>query len=237
MKSTGSIRKYAPFQAHLLGVPATGFAQRIAYLALKAQMEIVVAAKLRSNLYVHSGNRRSPINADARSLPSVAHGMAHRWTIQQLCGGSVEPNAAFHPELTRGDRMQTTTLHTNRVTRLIFSVALSVITLFAVSKPGFATGNVVPADLAGNWQMTIIGETGCGFGTTLYTFTLNASGVATNVSGVSHSACGTGNFSGDSFTIQSLSANGSGTANFRPPDIAPFENVRFRCAQGAWASS
>jgi hypothetical protein len=139
--------------------------------------------------------------------------MAHRWMLQQLCGGSVEPNAAFHTELTRGDPMQTTTLHTNRVTRLIFSVALSVITLFAVSKPSLATGNVVPADLSGNWQMTIIGETGCGFGTTLYTFTLNASGVATNVSGVSHSACGTGNFSGDSFTIHSLSANGSGLAN------------------------
>jgi hypothetical protein len=55
--------------------------------------------------------------------------------------------------------MQMSTLHTRRVTRLIFSVALSVITLFAMSKPSSATGNVVPADLAGNWQMTIIGET------------------------------------------------------------------------------
>ena len=95
---------------------------------------------------------------------------------------------------------------------LAYAAALSLVTALAFSVPSSATGNVVPADLAGNWQMTVIGETGCGFGTTLYTFTLNASGVATNVSGVSHSGCGTGNFSGDSFTIQSLNANGSGTA-------------------------
>src|ERR1700676_3149303 len=27
------------------------------------------------------------------------------------------------------------------------------------------------------------------------------------------------------------------SGKFRPPDIAPFENVRFRCAQGTWAWS
>jgi hypothetical protein len=100
-----------------------------------------------------------------------------------------------------------------RSSRLLASAAvLSLVTVLAFSVPASATGNIVAADLAGNWQMTVIGETGCGFGTTLYTFTLNASGVATNVSGTSHSACGTGGFSGDSFTIQSLSTNGSGTA-------------------------
>jgi len=62
--------------------------------------------------------------------------------------------------------------------------------------------------------MTIIGQTGCGFGTTLYTFTLNASGSSSNVTGTYHTAgCGDGTSSGNTFTIQSLNADGSGTAN------------------------
>jgi hypothetical protein len=178
-------------------------------LALKALMEIVVAAKFKSNRDIRSGKRRSASAEFAFGDTENGTPLDASITVRRI--GRAERRIS--PELTRGDSMQTTPVHTNRATRLILSVALSLITLFAVSEPSFATGNVVPADLAGNWQMTIIGETGCGFGTTLYTFTLNASGVATNVSGVSHSACGTGNFSGDSFTIQSLNANGSGTAN------------------------
>jgi hypothetical protein len=98
--------------------------------------------------------------------------------------------------------------------RLFASAALfTLITGFALSVPSSATGYIGKADLAGNWQMTVIGQTGCGFGTTLYTFTLNSAGVATNVSGVSHTGCGDSNFSGDSFTVLTLNANGSGTAN------------------------
>ena len=96
---------------------------------------------------------------------------------------------------------------------LAYAALFSLITVFALSVPSAATGNIVKADLAGTWQMTIIGQTGCGFGTTLYTFTLNTNGVATNVSGVSHSGCGDGSFSGDSFTVLTLNSNGSGTAN------------------------
>lgn len=108
-------------------------------------------------------------------------------------------------EIVKGSRRQRA--------RLFTAAALSLITLLALSKPSSATGNIVKADLTGNWQMTVIGQTGCGFGTTLYTFTLNASGVATNVSGVSHTGCGDSTFTGQNFTIQSLAASGSGTAN------------------------
>jgi hypothetical protein len=109
--------------------------------------------------------------------------------------------------------MQKATNQKGRFARLLaYAAVLSLVTFLGLSVPSSATGNVVPADLAGNWQMSVIGETGCGFGTTLYTFTLNASGVASNVSGVYHAACGDGSFSGDSFAIHSLSANGSGTA-------------------------
>lgn len=100
-----------------------------------------------------------------------------------------------------------------QLARLASFVVLSVVTVIAMTTPGSATGNIVKADLAGAWQMTIIGQTGCGFGTSLYTFTLSANGTSSNVSGSYHTAgCGDGSFSGDTFTIQSLNANGSGTA-------------------------
>ena len=46
-----------------------------------------------------------------------------------------------------------------------------------------------------------------------YTFTLNGSGSSSNATGTYHTAgCGDGTSSGNTFTIQSLNANGSGTA-------------------------
>jgi hypothetical protein len=97
--------------------------------------------------------------------------------------------------------------------RLSSVVVLSLVTVIAMTTPSSATGNIGKGDLAGAWQMTIIGQTGCGFGTTLYTFTLNASGSSSNVSGTYHTAgCGDGTSSGNTFTILSLNADGSGTA-------------------------
>jgi hypothetical protein len=94
-------------------------------------------------------------------------------------------------------------------------VALAIVALVATVRPGKASiGNVSKSDLAGNWQLTTVGQTGCGFGTTLYTFTLNNSGTSSNVAGTSHTVvCGDGTSSGNSFTIQSLNSNGTGTAN------------------------
>jgi hypothetical protein len=101
-----------------------------------------------------------------------------------------------------------------QLARLASLVVLALVVVVATSTPSSATGDIVKADLAGRWQMTIIGQTGCGFGTTLYTFTLNASGSSSNVSGTYHTAgCGDGTSSGNAFTIQSLNADGSGTAN------------------------
>ncbi len=98
--------------------------------------------------------------------------------------------------------------------RLVGMFALALVTVAIIVRPSKASiGNVSKADLAGNWQMTTIGQTGCGFGTTLYNFTLSASGTSSNVSAVSHTAgCGNGSSSGNSFTIGTLNANGSGTA-------------------------
>jgi hypothetical protein len=88
-----------------------------------------------------------------------------------------------------------------RPARLVSLVVLSLVVVVAMTAPSSATG-------------TIVGQTGCGFGTTLYTFTLNASGSSSNVTGTYHTAgCGDGTSSGNTFTIQSLNADGSGTAN------------------------
>lgn len=75
-------------------------------------------------------------------------------------------------------------------------------------------GDVVTPDLTGSWQLTLYGQGGCGIASTLVTFTLNASGVATNATETSHTVgCGDSTSTGNTFTIQSLNSNGSGTAN------------------------
>ena len=76
------------------------------------------------------------------------------------------------------------------------------------------TGDIVKTNLAEPWQVAIDDQTGCGTGSMLVTFTLNANGVATNATTIGHtSGCGDGTSTGNTFTIQSLNANGSGTAN------------------------
>ena len=99
-----------------------------------------------------------------------------------------------------------------RAAVLIAVGMVAIVTMVRTSKASI--GNVTKSDLAGPWQMTIVGQTGCGFGTTLYTFTLNSNGTATNVTETTHTAgCGDGTGAGNTFTIQSLNSNGSGTAN------------------------
>ena len=96
-------------------------------------------------------------------------------------------------------------------TTLLLLFAIAAVAAF--STPSLETGNVVKADLAGNWQITLYGQGGCGVGTSLVTFTLNASGAATNAVEKSHSVgCGNTSSSGNTFTIQTLNPNGSGTA-------------------------
>jgi hypothetical protein len=97
-----------------------------------------------------------------------------------------------------------------QLARLALPAVLSFVTIVGMSTPSSA--NIVKADLSGAWQMTVIGQTGCGFGTTLYAFTLNTNGSSSNVTGTYHTAgCGDGSSSGNTFTIQSLNPDGSGT--------------------------
>ena len=99
------------------------------------------------------------------------------------------------------------------IARLFALVALS---LFAVTitfvKTSHATGNITKSDLVGPWQVTLYSQGGCGVASNQVNFTLNGSGVGTATI-KSHSAgCGDTTSSGNTFTVTSLSTNGSGTA-------------------------
>jgi hypothetical protein len=87
----------------------------------------------------------------------------------------------------------------------------AVFTLVKHSKASI--GNISKADLTGSWQATVVlANSGCGPMTLLVNFTLNGSGVATNANIVQHGACGDSTLTGQTFTISSLNANGSGVA-------------------------
>ena len=94
--------------------------------------------------------------------------------------------------------------------------ALAAIACFSVVMPSSAedgSGPATIASFAGRWQMTIVGQTGCGFSTVVYYITLPRSGVGTQTS-TSHTAgCGDGNSTSLPFVIQSVNADGSGRAN------------------------
>jgi hypothetical protein len=85
------------------------------------------------------------------------------------------------------------------------AAALSLVTV------SHATGNVSKSDLSGTWQIVLGGFTGCGQSTELATITLNASGAGTGTL-QTHGSCGDSSLTGQTFTVSSLKANGSGTA-------------------------
>lgn len=103
--------------------------------------------------------------------------------------------------------------------RLVCLFVLALVVVTAVVKLSKASvGTITKADLSGNWQMTLFGNTGCGLTSMLVTYTLNGSGSATNATITSHiigssPGCVDGSVStGNTFTINSVNAIGSGTA-------------------------
>jgi hypothetical protein len=114
--------------------------------------------------------------------------------------------------------MEKATIYQRRWARITFLGVLCLATIVSVVKLSRASiGNITKSDLSGSWQMTLIGNTGCGLSSYVVTFTLNSSGVATNATETGHfttgSPCADGSVtSGQSFTINSLTSNGSGSA-------------------------
>jgi hypothetical protein len=99
--------------------------------------------------------------------------------------------------------------------RLAIPVALCLIAELALVNRSSATiGNITKSDLAGLWQVTLYGQTGCGVGTSQVNFTLNSAGGSNAATNKGHTVgCGDSVTTGNTFTITSLTANGSGTAS------------------------
>ncbi len=91
-------------------------------------------------------------------------------------------------------------------------VVLSLVTVMSLSSISSATGNIVKSDLTGTWQIALRGNTGCGFSSMLANVTMNTAGVGTGTL-LQHGQCGDSSVPGQTFTIQTLATNGSGTAN------------------------
>jgi len=99
-------------------------------------------------------------------------------------------------------------------------VAVAITTAMHTSGALYAQRDVVEREapirlheMAGSWQVTLIGNTGCGITSMLVNVTLNSVGSGT-VNSVGHTAgCGNGQSSGNPFAIETLNADGSGTAN------------------------
>jgi hypothetical protein len=86
----------------------------------------------------------------------------------------------------------------------------SVVSLSGTSAAGI--GNITKADLAGKWNIALRGTTGCGPSTMQIGVTLNTSGVGTGTL-VTHGQCGDSSLAAQTFTIATMTSNGSGTAS------------------------
>jgi hypothetical protein len=107
--------------------------------------------------------------------------------------------------------------HNLKPARLAVLAALALITLVSAVAPG-AAQDVKPqpaaitlADLAGTWTAGIELNGGCGIGSKLVTFTLDASGTGPASYHYNTSECGAASGTG-TMTITSIQPNGSGTA-------------------------
>lgn len=97
---------------------------------------------------------------------------------------------------------------------LLLLVVLSLVTIGSPGGRSAEAATIALQNLFGPWQMTLFTLTGCGFGTNVVNFTLDANGMSTAFTNVFHSqGCGDGTSTTDTFTITSLNPNGSGTAN------------------------
>jgi hypothetical protein len=114
-----------------------------------------------------------------------------------------------------------TTIHPaakrNLLARFAFVGALAVTTIIAGGTTARAQSAAqVPitiSQLAGPWSVSLIGNTGCGWTSLLVTFTLGYGGHGTATYQSHTSGCGDGTTTDVPFVVQTVNANGSGTAN------------------------
>jgi hypothetical protein len=95
--------------------------------------------------------------------------------------------------------------------RGVFLFVLTIAAVASLVTASYATGNINKADLSGPWVVSLTGNTGCGLVAMQANFTLNSTGSGTATL-ITHGQCGDSTVTGQSFTINTLTTNGSGTA-------------------------
>jgi hypothetical protein len=96
--------------------------------------------------------------------------------------------------------------------RTVLMIASSVIFVLGTAAPSWATGNIVKSDLKGTWRVSLRGPTDCGFSSMLATITFGTNGVGTGPLQI-HGTCGDSTLPGQTFTVDTLSKTGEGTAS------------------------
>ena len=97
--------------------------------------------------------------------------------------------------------------------RFALAAALSLATIPAAQAQTARPPAAKMPQLAGPWTVSLIGNTGCGWSSMLVTFTLESSGAGTATIQSHTSGCGDNTTTGVTFVVQTMNANGSGTAN------------------------
>jgi hypothetical protein len=119
------------------------------------------------------------------------------------------------------DTQNAKALNYARPTRLALTLVavvtmLSVVGLVSVRPPRAAAQFRRPvtfASVQGPWALALVGNTGCGITSMYVTFDLNASGVDNNATLQFHSTGCPDSTTTQTFAIQTLNPDGSGTAN------------------------
>jgi hypothetical protein len=93
---------------------------------------------------------------------------------------------------------------------LLLIATIAFVPVVASAQDANIAPEIKVAQLAGTWQIAVVGNTGCGQTSLLFTGTLSPSGQSTGTL-IGNSGCGPSNNT-QTFTINSLNANGSGTA-------------------------
>ena len=105
-----------------------------------------------------------------------------------------------------------TNLKSMRTVVLGLLLLATVASLVAVSAAEKVKPEIAIGQLAGPWQIAVAGNTGCGVSALLFNGTLDSAGTAVGTLTFSSAGCKLSSGT-QTFTITSLDANGSGTAN------------------------
>ncbi len=195
--ATGNIVKSdltGPWQIALRGTTGCGF------VAMQANISMTPTGSGTGTLTIHGQCGDSTLTGQTFKITSLkANGSG---TANLTCGSGCgwNFNIQVSPDRSKVNLVDVSTLNPGNY-------------LEGVAVLGSPAGDVVIPDLTGSWQVTLLGQGGCGVASELVTFTLDSTGTSSNASTTYHTAgCGDSTQSGNTFTIQSLNSDGTGTA-------------------------